>query len=107
MFKWLKRVVLTILIVFFLAIGVFFAIRNSQLIYIDLIFWQGPQLSVALYIILSFSFGACVALLISSVSYLRSEHQVRALNKRLSKAHQELEILLKASITQELSVGKE
>ncbi|SBS27281.1 hypothetical protein MSP8887_00597 [Marinomonas spartinae] len=107
MLKWLKRVVLIILIVFFLAVGVFFAIRNPQLIRLDLVFWQGPELSVALYSILSFSFGACVALLVSSVSYLRSERQVRLLSKRLDKANKELDQLRKASITQELSSGKE
>ncbi|MBJ7555440.1 lipopolysaccharide assembly protein LapA domain-containing protein [Marinomonas spartinae] len=107
MLKWLKRVVLIILIVFFLAVGVFFAIRNPQLIRLDLVFWQGPELSVALYSILSFSFGACVALLVSSISYLRSERQVRLLSKRLDKATKELDQLRKASITQELSSGKE
>lgn len=107
MLKWLKRVILTVLIVFFVAVGVFFAIRNPQLIHLDLVFWQGPELSVALYTILSFSFGACVALLVSSVSYLRSERQVRVLNKRNEKAQKELDTLRKASITQELSAGKE
>lgn len=107
MLKWLKRIVLTILIVFFLAVGVFFAIRNPQLIRLDLVFWQGPELSVALYTLLSFTIGACVALLVSSVTYFRSERQVRVLGRRLEKAQQEVDSLRKASIAQELSVGKE
>ncbi|WP_133011509.1 LapA family protein [Marinomonas flavescens] len=107
MLKWLKRVVLTILIVFFLAVGVFFAIRNPQLIHLDLVFWQGPELSVALYTILSFTIGACVALLVSSVTYFRSERQVRVLSKRLEKSQSEADRLRASSIAQELSIGKE
>ncbi|MEL0638587.1 LapA family protein [Marinomonas sp. TI.3.20] len=107
MLKWLKRVVLTILIVFFLAVGVFFAIRNPQLIHLDLVFWQGPELSVALYTILSFTLGACVALLVSSVTYFRSERQVRVLSKRLEKSQSEADRLRASSIAQELSIGKE
>ena len=107
MLKWLKRVVYTILVLFFLAVGVFFAIRNPQLIGLDLVFWKGPELSIALYIILSFTIGACVALLVSSVTYLRSDRQIKVLNRKYEKARDEIDALRKASITKELSVGKE
>ncbi|ETX10999.1 integration host factor subunit beta [Marinomonas ushuaiensis DSM 15871] len=107
MLKWLKRVIYIVLIIFFLAVGVLFAIRNPQLIGLDLVFWQGPELSVALYLILSFTLGVCVALLVSSVTYLRSERQIRVLNRKYEKAQDEVDALRKASITKELSVGKE
>ncbi|WP_137169359.1 lipopolysaccharide assembly protein LapA domain-containing protein [Marinomonas sp. FW-1] len=107
MLKWLKRVVYIVLVTFFLAVGVFFAIRNPQLIHLDLVFWQGPELSVALYTILSFTVGACLALFVSSVAYLRSERQIRVLTRRYEKARDEVDALRKASITKELSVGKE
>ncbi|MCB5161677.1 lipopolysaccharide assembly protein LapA domain-containing protein [Marinomonas algarum] len=107
MLKWLKRIVSAVLIIFFLAIGVFFAIRNPQIISLDLVFWQGPELSVALYMILAFTFGACVALLISSVAFLHNERQIRVLTRKNEKARQEIDALRKASITKELSVGKE
>ena len=107
MLKWLKRIVLTILLVFFLAVGVFFAIRNPQLIRLDLIFWQGPELSVALYTLLSFSVGACSALLVNSVTYFCSARQVRVLNKRLATIQHEIDSFRKAAITQERLVDKE
>jgi len=107
MLKWLKRVIYTVLVVFFLAVGVFFAIRNPQLISLDLVFWSGPELSVALYIILSFTCGALAVLLVSSVTYLRSEREIRVLTRKYEKAREEVDALRKASITKELSVGKE
>lgn len=107
MLKWLKRLVLTILIIFFLVVGIFFAIRNPQLIHLDLVFWQAPELSLALYVILAFFFGALAAFLISSITYLRSERQIRVLTRKYDKAFNELEALRKDSLTKELSVRKE
>jgi len=107
MLKWLKRVIFIALVAFFLVIGIFFAIRNPQLIQLDLVFWLAPELSVALYIILAFTTGACVALLVSSVTYFRAEQKNRALNRKYDKAREELDSLRKASITKELSFGKE
>ncbi|MEP3349939.1 MAG: LapA family protein [Marinomonas sp.] len=106
MLKWLKRVIYIILVVFFLVVGMFFAIRNPQLISLDLVFWKAPELSVALYVILSFMFGACVALLASSVNYLRSEREIKVLTRKYEKTRQEIDALHKASITKELSVEK-
>lgn len=107
MLKWLKRIIYSVFVVFFLAVGIFFAIRNPQIIFLDLVFWQGPQLSVALYMILAFTVGACVALLVSSVAFLRSERQIRVLTRKYEKTRDEVDALRKVSITKELSVGKE
>ncbi|RNF52111.1 LapA family protein [Marinomonas hwangdonensis] len=107
MFSWLKRVISIVLVVLFLAIGVFFSIRNPQLMSLDLVFWKGPELSVALYIITAFTVGACVALLVSSVAYLRSNRQIRVLTRKYDKVRDEVDALRKASITQELSTRKE
>ncbi|MDP5057568.1 MAG: LapA family protein [Marinomonas hwangdonensis] len=107
MFSWLKRVISIVLVVLFLAIGVFFSIRNPQLMSLDLVFWKGPELSVALYIIMAFTVGACVALLVSSVAYLRSNRQIRVLTRKYDKVRDEVDALRKASITQELSTRKE
>lgn len=107
MFSWLKRVISIVLVVLFLAIGVFFSIRNPQLMSLDLVFWKGPELSVALYVIMAFTVGACVALLVSSVAYLRSNRQIRVLTRKYDKVRDEVDALRKASITQELSTRKE
>lgn len=106
MLKWLKRVIYIVLILFFLVVGMFFAIRNPQIISLDLVFWKAPELSVALYVILSFTFGACMALLVGSVNYLRGEREIKVLTRKYEKARQEIDALHKASITKELSVEK-
>lgn len=107
MFKWLYRVVFTLILLLFLVIGVFFAIRNPQPMSLDLVFWQAPEFSVALYLILAFAFGAIVALTASSVALLGSERKIKVLGKRLEKNQLELDAVRKESITKELVVNEE
>ncbi|ADZ91994.1 LapA family protein [Marinomonas mediterranea] len=107
MLKWLKRVLLAALLIVFLVVGVFFSIRNPQLITLDLVVWHGPELSIALYLILAFAAGAIVALLASSVTLLRSDRQIKLLSKKLDKNRSELDSLRKASLTKELAVSEE
>ena len=107
MLKWLKRVIYAVLIIFFLMVGILFALRNPQLISLDLVFWQGPKLSVALYLIMTFAFGMFMALLVSSAAYLRSNRQLKLMSRKYEKSQTEVDALRKASITKELTVDKE
>jgi len=74
---------------------------------LDFVFWKAPELSVALYIIASFILGDFAALLISTVTYLKQDRQLKVLNRRYDKVRDEVDALRKASISKELSVGKE
>lgn len=103
MLKWLKRALLIIVLALFFFIAVFFAIRNDQLVTLDLVLWQGPVLSVALYMILAFAVGVVLAIIASSALLFRLEQRVRRLTKRLGKQKAELDALRKASLSTELT----
>ncbi|MFD1382322.1 lipopolysaccharide assembly protein LapA domain-containing protein [Rhodanobacter aciditrophus] len=103
MLKWLKRALLIIVLALFLFIAIFFAIRNDQLVTLDLVLWQGPVLSVALYMILAFAVGVILALLASSALLFRLEQRLRRSNKRIAKQQTELDALRKASLSTELT----
>lgn len=103
MLKWLKRVVLLVVLAFFLFIGLFFAIRNGQVITLDLVLWQSPELSVALYMIIAFAIGVVLALASSSAILFRLERKVRKQNKQLIKQQAEMDNLHKASLSTELA----
>ncbi len=107
MLKWLYRIIGALILFTLLVIGVFFAVRNPQLIRLDFVIWQSPEFSIALYLILAFALGAIVALVSSSVVILRSDRNVRLLKKRLTKTQTELDDLRKDSITKELDVSEE
>lgn len=107
MLKWIYRVTFAVILFVFLVVGIFFAIRNPQPLSLDLVFWQAPEFSVALYLILAFAMGAIVALISSSVVLLRSENSIRVLKKRLEKSQLELEKVRKDSIAMELVESEE
>ncbi|MGB2063748.1 hypothetical protein MGA5115_02239 [Marinomonas gallaica] len=103
MLKWLKRVVLLVVLAFFLFIGLFFAIRNGQVITLDLVLWQSPELSVALYMIIAFAVGVILALASSSMLLFRLERRARKQNKQLVNLQTEIDNLRKASLSTELA----
>ncbi|WP_417553006.1 lipopolysaccharide assembly protein LapA domain-containing protein [Marinomonas fungiae] len=103
MLKWLKRVVLLVALAFFLFVGLFFAIRNGQVITLDLVLWQSPELSIALYMIIAFALGIVLALASSSALLFRLERNVRKKTKQLVNLQAEIDNLRKASLTSELS----
>lgn len=103
MLKWIKRAALFIVLALFLFIGIFFAIRNGQAMTLDLVLWQGPELSVALYMILAFACGVVMALIASTVLLFRSERRVRKQRKLIERQQSELDKLRKASLSTELA----
>ncbi|WP_067218165.1 lipopolysaccharide assembly protein LapA domain-containing protein [Marinomonas gallaica] len=103
MLKWLKRVVLLVVLAFFLFIGLFFAIRNGQVITLDLVLWQSPELSIALYMIIAFAVGVILALASSSMLLFRLERRARKQNKQLVNLQTEIDNLRKASLSTELA----
>ncbi|MCO4786867.1 lipopolysaccharide assembly protein LapA domain-containing protein [Marinomonas atlantica] len=103
MLKWLKRVILLVVLAFFLFIGLFFAIRNGQVITLDLVLWQSPELSVALYMIIAFAVGVILALASSSMLLFRLERRSRKQNKQLVNLQTEIDNLRKASLSTELA----
>lgn len=107
MLKWFSRAFFALILLFFLVVGIFFAIRNPQPLSLDLIFWQAPEFSAALYLILAFAAGALVAFVAGSMGLLKLERKARVLRRRLEKAQGELDSLRKASIEKDLVIGEE
>ncbi len=107
MLTWFSRVVFGLILVFFLLVGIFFAVRNPQPISLDLVFWQAPEFSVSLYLLLAFALGAIVALVASSIVLLRAENHVRVLSRRCTNAQKELDSLRKASLAKDLDISRE
>lgn len=107
MLKWLSRIIFIFILLFFLVVGIFFAVRNPQLIALDFIIWQSPEFSISLYLLFAFAFGAFVAIIASSIVLVRAETDVRVLRKRNTLMQKELDSLRKASITQNLEIERE
>ncbi|WP_191602650.1 LapA family protein [Marinomonas algicola] len=107
MLKWLYRIIGAVILFTLLVIGVFFAVRNPQLISLDFVIWQSPEFSIALHVILAFAVGVMLALVASSAIMIRAERSVRVLKKRLAKNQAELDSIRQNSIAKELDASQE
>ena len=77
--KFIKTLLIAILALLALVVGILFSSRNSAPVAVDLLIIQLPPMSIALWILLSFTLGAVV----TALAYgLINQGQKRA-NKRL------------------------
>ena len=77
--KFIKTLIIAVLALLALVIGILFSSRNSAPIAVDMLVIQLPPMSIALWILLSFTLGAVV----TALAYgLINQTQKRA-NKRL------------------------
>jgi putative membrane protein len=77
--KFIKTLLIAILALLALVVGILFSSRNSAPVAVDMLVMQLPPMSIALWILLSFTLGAVV----TALAYgLINQGQKRA-NKRL------------------------
>lgn len=77
--KFIKTLLIAILALLALVVGILFSSRNSAPVAVDMLVLQLPPMSIALWILLSFTLGAVV----TALAYgLINQGQKRA-NKRL------------------------
>ncbi|MDP6190572.1 MAG: LapA family protein [Gammaproteobacteria bacterium] len=65
--KLIKIVLLAVLAVIALVIGILFSSRNNTPVALDILVYQLPPMSIALWILVSFTFGALLSGLIYSL----------------------------------------
>jgi len=71
-----------------LVVGVLFSTRNSQAVSLDLIFFQLPPMSMAIWLLLSLAMGMILCAFIYSVITFRLKRHNAQLQRQLSKANQ-------------------
>ncbi len=71
-----------------LVVGVLFSTRNSQAVSLDLIFFQLPPMSMAIWLLLSLAMGMLLCAFIYSVVTFKLKRHNTQLQRQLSKANQ-------------------
>jgi len=71
-----------------LVVGVLFSTRNSQAVSLDLIFFQLPPMSMAIWLLLSLAMGMILCAFIDSVVTFKLKRHNAQLQRQLSKANQ-------------------
>jgi len=85
--KLIKAVFFVIIIILALVIGVLFSTRNSQAISLDLIFFQFPPISMAIWLLLSLAIGVLLSAFVYSFVTLKLKRHNAQLQRQLSKLH--------------------
>ena len=90
----LLRTILTILVLLAaVALGVLFALQNTQPVGLDLLFFTFSPRSIALWVLVSFALGGLAGLLASSAYMLRSRATLASTRRQLTRVKTELEQL--------------
>jgi len=86
--KFIKAVLFFVVTMVALVVGVLFSTRNSQAVSLDLIFFQLPPMSMAIWLLLSLAMGMILCAFIYSVITFRLKRHNAQLQRQLSKANQ-------------------
>ena len=86
--KFIKAVLFFVVTMVALVVGVLFSTRNSQAVSLDLIFFQLPPMSMAIWLLLSLAMGMLLCAFIYSVVTFKLKRHNAQLQRQLSKANQ-------------------
>jgi len=86
--KFIKAVLFFVVTMVALVVGVLFSTRNSQAVSLDLIFFQLPPMSMAIWLLLSLAMGMILCAFIYSVITFKLKRHNAQLQRQLSKANQ-------------------
>jgi uncharacterized membrane protein YgaE (UPF0421/DUF939 family) len=98
MFKWLKRLLLSAILVFVCLLALVFSVENSQII--SPVFFSAPltSLSVGLWMTLSLFFGVIVGLLVSILPLFLGRYNLVNKDKKIHSLEEELTALRLAAL---------
>jgi len=69
--RWLKGVILAIILIVVLLLGILFAVNNQQSLPLDLIWVQLPPASLSLWLLVALACGVVLGMLAMTGMYLR------------------------------------
>lgn len=96
--NWLRNLLTVLMLLAMLAAGVLFALQNREPVALDLLLYNFPPRSLALWVLAALGLGGLLGLLASSVIILRLRAALAMAHRRLEKSRLELDRLRLAGI---------
>ncbi|MFU8762936.1 MAG: lipopolysaccharide assembly protein LapA domain-containing protein [Haliea sp.] len=93
-----RKVVYLLVVLAMLALGVLFALQNSQPVGLDMLVHEFAPRSLALWLLAAFALGGVLGMLVSSVITLRLRAGLSLAQRKLDKCKLELDRLRVAGI---------
>ena len=96
--RLIKRLIAVAILLAVLAFGVLFSIQNTSPAPLDLLFVQLPEQRVALWVLLAFTAGGVLGVVVSlfAIAHLKSQHL--SLRRKLDRSEKELDKLRTGAI---------
>lgn len=91
--KLLRTLVSLLVLVAAVALGVLFALQNTQPVPLDVLLYRFGERSLALWVLLALGLGALLGLLASSLMMLRLRARLATSRRHLERAQTELDRL--------------
>jgi putative membrane protein len=83
--KLLISVITVALLLMVLAVGVLFAVQNTDMVALDLVVLKLPERSIALWVLLAFALGGVIGMLTSMGLVLRLRTRLASIRRQLAR----------------------
>lgn len=93
MIKWIKRLIVLLLLMVAIVVGIVFTSENSQQLSLVFLGYELPELRLGLWLVLTLLLGSVVGLTLCTFSLLIRGQSVNAKNRQIKRLEQELQRL--------------
>ncbi len=90
MMRWIRRILVVVVLLLVLIFGLLFSLQNAQSVPLDLLVLQLQARPIAVWLLATFAFGGIVGLLVSSVALLQLQVSRYRLRRRLENCEKML-----------------
>jgi uncharacterized membrane protein YciS (DUF1049 family) len=98
MIKWIKRLIFLILLIIAIVMGMVFTSENNQQLSLVILGYTLPELTLGLWLVLTFLLGCILGLILCTVSLFIRGQSVNSKNRQIKRLEQELQQLRSSSI---------
>ncbi len=99
MMRWIRRVLVVVLLLLVLIFGLLVSLQNAQSVPLDLLIFQLQARPIAVWLLATFALGGVLGLLVGSVALLRSQASRYRLRRRLENCEKALSELKSTPIS--------
>ncbi|WP_346797631.1 LapA family protein [Halomonas sp. Bachu 37] len=100
--RWIKGLILAIILLFVLLIGILFAVNNQQTVALNLIWVELPPVSLSVWLLATLAFGVVLGMLAMIGVYVRLRAHLSRTERQNKQQRKELDHLRTQGLKQEL-----
>jgi len=88
---WIKAFLSFLLALIIISVGIVLTLRNSEIVSVNMVFWQSPDASLGIVLVASLLIGCLLGMLINGLWLLKATRKSQKLQKQLDQSIKRLE----------------